>query len=71
MLQQPDWCLRLYGNCSWLDISIIRQMDRVEMDRLLVDLLLLIHSGRLSVVEPFWLVGRLEYRLGLLFQLEE
>jgi len=41
------------------------------MDRLLVDLLLLIHSGRLSVVEPFWLVGRLEYRLGLLFQLEE
>ena len=41
------------------------------MDKLLVDLLLLIRSGRLLVVEPFWLVGRLESRPGLLFQLEE
>ena len=41
------------------------------MDRLLVDLLLLIHSGRLLVVERFWLVEHLGLPLGLLFQLEE
>jgi hypothetical protein len=41
------------------------------MDRLLVDPLLLIHSGRLLVVEHFWLVERLGLPLGLLFQLEE
>lgn len=41
------------------------------MDRLSVDLLLLIRSGRLLVVEPFWLVGRLESRPGPQSQLEE
>jgi hypothetical protein len=51
MLQRLDWYLRLFGSCSSLGTSIIRRMDRVGMDRLSVGLLLLIHSGRLLVVE--------------------